>query len=220
MEIILQSKFNKINEENITMTEVGKMLGILDFLTQRLMREGNIIQCRSAKLKTSASLFHLCVSAAILGNSFVTLFFGSYLIYSDLMNIGAFVAYFSLIGKLSSAVSRCTGHMRKLQCGTSSLADLLLLLNLPVELFSQMALQHQLRQAGCETEKTGLTKEASSGIVLEGVVFQYTVQGQIIIDIPTLWIPGRGNLVACVGRSGQGKTTLLGLLTRLYVPLL
>ena len=56
-----------------------------------------------------------------------------------------------------------------------------------------------------------------SGIVLEGVVFKYSLRSRIIVDIPFLHVP-EGKLTALVGRSGEGKTTLLGLLTQLYRP--
>ena len=55
------------------------------------------------------------------------------------------------------------------------------------------------------------------GIVFEGVTFRHAEDGAPTLDAVTFSIPRR-RVVAIVGRSGSGKSTILNLLCRLYDP--
>src|SRR5262249_20976425 len=55
------------------------------------------------------------------------------------------------------------------------------------------------------------------GIVLDGVTFAYRSREATVIDDLSVTIE-RGKTMAIVGPSGAGKTTLIGLVTRLYDP--
>ena len=106
---LTESKYNSINDENIAMCTTGKFLGILDFFASRNDDEGGRVLHRIKRLKRSASLFQVFVDAAAAGNKFFVLGFGTYLIYKDEMHVGTFVAFYSLVTRLSDSISRCTG---------------------------------------------------------------------------------------------------------------
>jgi subfamily B ATP-binding cassette protein MsbA len=65
---------------------------------------------------------------------------------------------------------------------------------------------------------TRIAEPLRQGIVLDGVTFAYKTRAATVVDHLSVKIE-RGKTVAIVGPSGAGKTTLIGLITRLYDPL-
>jgi ABC-type multidrug transport system fused ATPase/permease subunit len=64
---------------------------------------------------------------------------------------------------------------------------------------------------------TRIAAPLRQGIALDGVTFAYKAREATVIDRLSIEIE-RGKTVAIVGPSGAGKTTLIGLVTRLYDP--
>jgi subfamily B ATP-binding cassette protein MsbA len=69
-----------------------------------------------------------------------------------------------------------------------------------------------------QSNGTRVAAPLRQGVVLEGVTFAYKSSEATVIDKLSVKIE-RGKTVAIVGPSGAGKTTLIGLITRLYDPL-
>lgn len=68
-----------------------------------------------------------------------------------------------------------------------------------------------------EAEDPVVVTEFKDGILFDDVVFSYDDNGSRVIDHVTLEVP-KGSVVALVGETGSGKTTLANLMARFYDP--
>ncbi len=68
-----------------------------------------------------------------------------------------------------------------------------------------------------EVDGSKVLASFSSGIELENVSFGYTANGPAVLKTLSFTVP-RGHVVAIVGSSGSGKSTIVNLIARLYRP--
>lgn len=129
-------------------------------------------------------------------------FFGAalYLIGSiSIGNISSFVLYSR---KFSGPINEIANIVGELQSALSAAERVFRLLDEPEET--------------ADVENAVDLKAAEGEVTLEHVDFGYTAERQIIHDL-SLNVP-RGALVAIVGPTGAGKTTIINLLMRFYDP--
>ncbi len=140
------------------------------------------------------------VGALLMG--VVTLGIGSYLVFAGLMTMGELVAFFTLFGQVSLAVTGVTYSTPSLLEGAAGMERL----------------EEVLRE-------TPTVKDGNDGkplpalarsIELVGVTFGYTDESTSL-DTMSLTIE-KGHAVALVGASGSGKSTVLNMLDRFYDP--
>ncbi len=118
----------------------------------------------------------------------------------DTQTIGMFVAFIYALFKASEAVKRLTGVNNSLQLAIGASDQVFRFLNVTPEL----------------TDRTGATPAPtfSRDIVFDGVDFEYE-RGVPLLRNVNLQIR-KGEIVAIVGSSGAGKTTLASLIPRFF----
>ncbi len=100
-------------------------------------------------------------------------------------------------------VKQLTGIVPMLERGSAALA----------RVFEIMDLDNRLPEAVHPTAK----KSFEDRVIFEDVSFRYSASGEMVVKHASFAIP-RGGMVAVVGATGSGKTTLANLLARFYDP--
>ena len=121
------------------------------------------------------------------------------------MTVGDFVAYISYVLILSNSINQLSSFYIMLQPVFASMDRLM-------EIF------RMIPEFGHEKEsKLLLTPEKIRGkIKFENVSFSYEVSNPVLMNINFTANPG--DVVALVGQTGAGKTTLINLLLKFYIP--
>ncbi|WP_067051198.1 ABC transporter ATP-binding protein [Methanofollis ethanolicus] len=139
---------------------------------------------------------------SLLGTEFLLLlavvWVGGQEVIEGAMTIGGFVAYIAYIVTFSAAART--------------------FFSLPVVLQPVVTSAERLREIfGTEEEAGGLVPDAVEGrIAFEGVSFSYPDGTEVLRDVS--FTVGPGEVVALVGRTGAGKTTLINLVLAYYAP--
>lgn len=126
---------------------------------------------------------------------------GAVLVYQGNLSIGEFLAFYSLQASLGNAIGRLSAFVSGQVAATASLARL-----------DEIRATALTKPVSPETVNLSRLNEA---ILVKDVSFSYG-HGQVLSNL-NLTIPA-GKTVAVVGRSGSGKSSLLGLILRLYQP--
>ena len=150
---------------------------------------------------TRVSEFSTLMMEAVggLGIAFV-IWYGGKLIFSNAMTVGDFTSFLTAIFLVYTPVKRLAKINIGIQQARPPLDRVYKLLAEPVE-----------------TDGTGELKPISGYIELKGVSFIYPSVKQKALDNVNLTIR-KGEIIAIVGKSGGGKTTLANLLPRFHVP--
>lgn len=114
---------------------------------------------------------------------------------------GSLVAFIAAATQLGKPIRTLTNVQSVVQRGLAAAEDLFVQLDTPPE----------------EDTGTGTIARANGELCFEGVSFAYPGGETLALDQVDLHIPA-GSLVAFVGRSGAGKTSLIQLLCRFYAP--
>jgi len=114
---------------------------------------------------------------------------------------GSLVAFIAAATQLGKPIRTLTNVQSVVQRGLAAAEDLFVQLDTPPE----------------EDIGTGTIVRANGELCFEGVSFAYPGGETLALDQVDLHIPA-GSLVAFVGRSGAGKTSLIQLLCRFYAP--
>ncbi|HHW09784.1 MAG TPA: ABC transporter ATP-binding protein [Firmicutes bacterium] len=130
--------------------------------------------------------------------------YGGYLIIRGEMTVGAVIAFNAYLSRLYSPISSLS--------------------NLHVDISRSMALVERVFQyIDTEVEYPGNEKlpafpEVKGAIEFREVSFRYSADGPLVLDKVSFKVEP-GQLVALVGPSGAGKTTITNLVPRLYEPI-
>jgi ATP-binding cassette, subfamily B, bacterial len=124
--------------------------------------------------------------------------------YSQRITLGTFTF---LIGAIAGA----NGHLQAIFTLFSGVADQALFLH---DLMAFLEEKPKIQQADQAIEPPS---PIQSGLVFEDVTFQYAGAGTPVLDRISFRLE-KDQRVALVGENGEGKTTLVKLLTRLYDP--
>lgn len=136
--------------------------------------------------------------------SLVVLCFGILEIINGHLTLGKLVAFNGFLAYLYSPLSGLIGVNARFQRSISGMNRIFQMIDIPTE-FS------------CEEQTLDIRTPLLKGnIRFEGVSFSYEGDREVLKDI-NISI-NAGELLAIVGRSGAGKTTLVNLLPRLYEP--
>jgi ATP-binding cassette subfamily B protein len=127
---------------------------------------------------------------------------GGALIMEQQISLGTLIAFVSYLGGVFHPVQTLTGMYQTLRKAAVSLEAVL----------SILEAQDSLGDAPDAREAT----ELSGAVEFDGVGFHYRPERSILNDI-SLSVKA-GEMIALVGPSGAGKTTLMSLLQRLYDP--
>jgi ATP-binding cassette subfamily B protein len=127
---------------------------------------------------------------------------GAVLAFEGVISVGTFVTFESVFWEISYNVAHVTEFVPVLIEGAGAARHMQELVDEPITIVNRPG--------------AGELPRMREGLSFEGVSFGY-VAGALDLDRLTLTIPA-GRHVAIVGPSGAGKTTILGLLLRLYEP--
>jgi ATP-binding cassette, subfamily B, bacterial len=134
--------------------------------------------------------------------NFATLGIGSYLVFAGTMTMGKLVAFYTLFGQVSLAVTSLTYSTPSLLEGSAGM-----------ERLDEVLRETPTVEDGKDAAPLPALERA---IELKAVTFGYTATSTSLEDI-SLTIP-KGQYVAFVGASGSGKSTVLNLVDRFYDP--
>lgn len=152
---------------------------------------------RATRVSESSTLMMEAVGG--LGIAFV-IWYGGKLIISNAMTVGDFTSFLTAIFLVYTPAKR----LAKINIGIQQARP-------PLDRI------HKLLSEPEETDGTEELKPISRYIEFRGVSFAYPTAKHKALDDVNL-IVKRGEVVAIVGKSGGGKTTLANLLPRFYVP--
>lgn len=152
---------------------------------------------RSVRVSEFVSL--LMESVAGLGIAFV-IWYGGHLIVTDVMTIGEFFSFLTAVFLLYTPAKRLAKVNNGIQKARAPLH----------RIFEVLAMEK-------EKEGTTVKEDFDRYIRYKGVSFTYPASKGKALDKIDLTIK-KGELVAIVGKSGGGKTTLINMLPRFYQP--
>lgn len=130
----------------------------------------------------------------------IIMFYGLSLIYYDRMTFGEFFSFFGAISLMLTPIKRIGSANNNLQQARAAAERLFYLLDQEVE-------------AGGKIELPSFEKE----IAYTNVSFYYPNTKKKVLDNVSFRVE-KGEIIAIVGRSGAGKTTILDMLPRFYKP--
>lgn len=134
--------------------------------------------------------------------SFITLFgLGIFLVSRGEASIGQFVMLLSYINMLADAIDRLGGNYKRLQEGLTAI-------NKSEKIFKELTEEY-------EVENSIEIKNPKGEIIFKNVSFSYEDE-KVLEDID--FKVRAGQMVAIVGKSGEGKSTLVDLISRYNVP--
>ncbi len=152
---------------------------------------------RATRVSESSTLMMEAVGG--LGIAFV-IWYGARLIFSNAMTVGDFTSFLTAIFLVYTPAKR----LAKINIGIQQARP-------PLDRI------YRLLSEAEETEGTQEIRPIGGYIELKGVSFTYPAARHKALDNINLTVK-RGEVVAIVGKSGGGKTTLANLLPRFYVP--
>ena len=137
--------------------------------------------------------------------STVMLWFGAHLVIQNQLTIGQLVAFNMLLGQIISPFQRLSVFWNQLQEVVISVERI----NDVLDAEPEEDLQHEMRQS---------LPEIQGNIRFENVTFRYHPESDTNILENLSFEMKPGQMVALVGRSGSGKTTISKLVLGLYPP--
>lgn len=152
---------------------------------------------RATRVSESSTLMMEAVGG--LGIAFV-IWYGARLIFSDAMTVGDFTSFLTAIFLVYTPAKRLAKINIGIQQARPPLDRIYKLLSEPME-----------------TDGTEELKPISEHIELKGISFVYPSVKHKALDNVNLTVR-KGEIIAIVGKSGGGKTTLANLLPRFHVP--
>jgi subfamily B ATP-binding cassette protein MsbA len=152
---------------------------------------------RATRVSESSTLMMEAVGG--LGIAFV-IWYGARLIFTDAMTVGDFTSFLTAIFLVYTPAKR----LAKINIGIQQARP-------PLDRI------HKLLSEQEETGGTEELKPIGKSIEFKGVSFAYPAARHKALDGVNLTVK-KGEVVAIVGKSGGGKTTLANLLPRFYVP--
>jgi subfamily B ATP-binding cassette protein MsbA len=163
----------------------------LDELLRLRMR----VTAINTTIQTGQSFFSIAVTIVVLG-------YGSFLVIQGETTIGTLVAMRTLFGLVFQPIAHVIGSVSGIQQALGA-AD---------RLYAVLDRQPDVKDLGT----TALPSTTLGALELDGVSFGYLPGQPVLHDISFTASPGE--MIAIVGPSGAGKTTLVGAIARFYDP--
>ncbi len=155
------------------------------------------VALKGARTIEYSSLIHEIITG--IGSTSI-LFYGFYLVFHDKMTMGDLLSFFAAIGMMYTPIRRLGNANNNLQQARAASERIFYLLDQQPEV-----------------DGTKNLTEIKNEIVFDNVRFIYQGTRKKVLDDINFRVK-KGELVAIVGKSGAGKTTLVDMLPRFYKP--
>jgi len=155
------------------------------------------IALKGARTIEYSNLLHEIITG--IGSTFI-LFYGFYLVFLNKMTMGDLLSFFAAVGMMYTPIKRLGSANNNLQQAQAAAERIFYLLDQPPEADG--------------TEHMPAIKDT---VAFNNVTFIYPGTRKKVLDDVSFTVK-KGELVAIVGKSGAGKTTLVDMLPRFYRP--
>lgn len=155
------------------------------------------VALKGARTIEYSSLIHEIITG--IGSTSI-LFYGFYLVFHDKMTMGDLLSFFAAIGMMYTPIRRLGNANNNLQQARAASERIFYLLD-----------------EQPEVDGTKNLTEIKNEIVFDNVRFIYPGTRKKVLDDINFRVK-KGELVAIVGKSGAGKTTMVDMLPRFYKP--
>ena len=155
------------------------------------------VALKGARTMEYSSLIHEIITG--IGSTSI-LFYGFYLVFHDKMTMGDLLSFFAAIGMMYTPIRRLGNANNNLQQARAASERIFYLLD-----------------EQPEVDGTKNLTEIKNEIVFDNVRFIYPGTRKKVLDDINFRVK-KGELVAIVGKSGAGKTTMVDMLPRFYKP--
>jgi len=173
--------------------EQARFLGGVKAANQVVLRGVQVDTSYSAAANLTVAIARIVVTA-----------YAGLMVLQGTISVGTVIAFLGYVGGLFGPVQGLSGLYQTLRRASVSL----------VEVFSILDVQEHLP----DTPNAQPVRTVQGEVVFERVQFSYEPRQQPIIQMFDLVVQP-GEMIALVGPSGAGKTTLMSLLQRFYDPL-
>ncbi len=181
-----------------------KLFGLADFLTGRFLTLSNAVHAESVALARRR-----LVAGAFLSAASTAAYYGAYA-YVVLSAARGQISI-GMLTFLAGAIAGASGNLQGFFSTLSGIADQALF---ATDLLAFFAVEPQVRS---RPGAISAPRPIRVGFEFQDVVFQYPGSSRRVLDGLNFRL-APGDRVALVGENGEGKTTIVKLLTRLYDP--
>lgn len=182
-------------------------------------KSGDLLQGR-VRLKKLSAIYSSTVEFCVFTGTLIVVWFAPHwVVTSRTLTIGGLVAFFTYTSKLYSpvkALSKMNLSMQKILAAADRVFEVMDMPPESVNGFSQLRQPPLSGMPGLAAASISTPLCVSGDIRFENVSFGYEPENQVLKNF-SLHVK-RGELVALVGPSGGGKTTIVNLLLRFYEP--
>jgi ATP-binding cassette subfamily B protein len=182
-----------------------KLFGLAPFLTERFSRLSNQIYHEDVALARSRLTAGSFLSMISTAGYYLAYVFVIWRTVAGVLSIGAFTF-------LAGAIQQASSNIQQIFSTVSSIADQALFLTDLIAFF-------EMRPAiASKPNALPAPRPITRGFEFRNVVFRYPGSSRLVLDGLNFQFRS-GERVALIGENGEGKTTIVKLLTRLYDPL-
>lgn len=203
----MSAKMSGFNQEAFSNIQTIKAFDLIRLYAERLrglQREYLTMKLEFQKMSMATSILLSIVGLAV---SYSCYGFGIYRVWSGAISYGTMTMFLSLSGSLTGTLNQLVSLVPTAVSLTTSAGRLMDILDMPKEDFSDA---DQVEQFAAQNRTDGI------GISFSGVSYAYHNGKQVFCGADFLARPKE--IVALVGPSGEGKTTMLRLMLGLLHP--
>ncbi|WP_248404232.1 ABC transporter ATP-binding protein [Butyrivibrio fibrisolvens] len=200
-----QKKMGELNgklQDNLSGLQEIQSFGREEYETQQVDEKNfEHVKAMLKALKISA-VFHPCVEFISSIGTILVVAFGGYLAWKESLRVEDVVAFLLYLGLFYAPITGLANLLENMQQSMAGAERVITILDAPCEIKDK--------------EGALALKNVKGEIRFENVSFSYETGGKILDDISFECEPGK--MLALVGPTGVGKTTMTKLISRFYEP--
>lgn len=214
-------KQEKIGEITTNVEETFNNIKLIKVFNAEKIRENkfknDVIELKKTFLKADFVRIFLDGIYKIYGilTTLIILLYGGYLVYSGRISVGTIGAVFSLMQLIVGPISIITDRLKVLLTANASIRRIELILNEKEEIDNGKIYVVEKDNINYWVDPSeNILKEVQGKIEFRDVYFEYNENEEILKGIS--FVVEKGEILAIVGKTGAGKTSIINLIPRLY----